>query len=225
MAHDVRVEEYYLRYVNPMAVIICYCGKKMKFHGLKIGFLTYCSPSCAIKSDEVTRKRKAKWEDTYKKVSLSNVGRIIPQYQRDAVSAARKKMVGPLHHGWNPDRVEQARKKKLSKLVHGLVGRALAYTGQKKTGHGQELLGYSSGELRKHIESKFLPGMTWENHGKGEGKWNVDHVKPISDFGLDANISEINALSNLRPLWAFDNLSLGGKQACKVRWGRWKKSF
>jgi hypothetical protein len=57
--------------------------------------------------------------------------------------------------------------------------------------------------------------MTWEN--KGRGGWHIDHIRPVSDFPLDASPSEVNALSNLRPLWEAENLRLGGIQSAKLR--------
>jgi hypothetical protein len=49
--------------------------------------------------------------------------------------------------------------------------------------------------------------MSWSNYGR----WHIDHKKPISKFKDGSNISVINALSNLQPLWAKDNLSKGNK--------------
>jgi len=69
--------------------------------------------------------------------------------------------------------------------------------------------GYTQEQFIQHIESQFIDGMTWGNRNE----WHIDHIKPISLFlkeGVtDPNI--INALSNLQPLWAKDNLSKGAK--------------
>lgn len=70
----------------------------------------------------------------------------------------------------------------------------------------EQKLGYSLAEFKAHMESKFLDGMTWDNHGA----WHIDHIIPVSKFEKD-NIAEVNNLSNLQPLWAFDNLSKGAK--------------
>ncbi len=35
-------------------------------------------------------------------------------------------------------------------------------------------------EFRQSLESKFLPGMTWENWGT----WHIDHIRPLSSFNL-----------------------------------------
>jgi hypothetical protein len=64
-------------------------------------------------------------------------------------------------------------------------------------------LGYDGDELRRHVESQFLPGMSWANYGE----WHIDHIKPRSTFRLPNEIFKCFALSNLRPLWAIDNIS------------------
>ncbi|HEI0663050.1 TPA: hypothetical protein SIF69_004123 [Escherichia coli] len=71
----------------------------------------------------------------------------------------------------------------------------------------KEELGYTPEEMRKHIESLWLENMSWENYGE----WHIDHIKSIKSFIDDGvtDIKIINALTNLQPLWAFDNLSKG----------------
>lgn len=71
----------------------------------------------------------------------------------------------------------------------------------------KEVLGYTPSQLKSHMESLWQEGMSWENYGK----WHIDHVKSIKAFrdeGVD-DLKIINALTNLQPLWAFDNLSKG----------------
>ncbi len=54
--------------------------------------------------------------------------------------------------------------------------------------------------------------MTWENHGE----WHVDHKVPVSSFSPDADMKVVNALSNLQPLWAEDNISKGCKYVTPI---------
>ncbi len=66
-------------------------------------------------------------------------------------------------------------------------------------------------ELRSIIESKFQPGMNWEN--AGYYGWHLDHIKPCSAFDLTKE-SEQRACfhhTNLQPLWRFDNQSKNDK--------------
>jgi len=60
------------------------------------------------------------------------------------------------------------------------------------------MLGYSADQLKSHIESLWTPGMTWDNYGE----WHIDHIIQVHTFSKDTDVSIVNALSNLRPLWA-----------------------
>lgn len=75
---------------------------------------------------------------------------------------------------------------------------------RKQQGRTIAVLGYNANEFRIHIERQFLPGMSWQNHGE----WHVDHIHPLTAFNLldVAERREANSLSNLRPMWALDNL-------------------
>jgi len=59
-------------------------------------------------------------------------------------------------------------------------------------------LGYSALDLKTHISSLFTEGMSWDNYGE----WHVDHIIEIIKHQKNTHPSIVNALSNLRPLWA-----------------------
>jgi hypothetical protein len=87
------------------------------------------------------------------------------------------------------------------------------YNSLKKNKKGRKwesLVGYTLNDLMIHLEKQFKPWMSWENWGKGKGKWNIDHIKPKSLFHYtspeDQEFKECWALSNLRPLEAHENL-------------------
>ena len=74
-----------------------------------------------------------------------------------------------------------------------------------------DVLPYTPNVLREHLESMFVDGMTWENHGT---LWHIDHIKPLACYVFadkDGNIFndaiiEANGLHNLRPVLIEDNL-------------------
>lgn len=71
----------------------------------------------------------------------------------------------------------------------------------KKTIRHSELIGCDNDTFKKHIESKFKPGMTWENYGKNG--WVADHIKRLCEFDL-SNIEEQKKAfnyKNLQPMW------------------------
>jgi hypothetical protein len=62
------------------------------------------------------------------------------------------------------------------------------------------LLGCTIEELKFHLESQFLPEITWENHGI---IWEIDHIKPCASFDL-TNLEqqkECFNYTNLQPLF------------------------
>lgn len=97
-------------------------------------------------------------------------------------------------------------------LAHNLRKRLNFYI-KKKPKSTLDYLGCSISELKQHLESKFQPGMTWENYGKYG--WHIDHIKPLVAFDL-AQESELYIACNylnLQPLWAKDNHKKGAKSA------------
>ncbi len=76
-----------------------------------------------------------------------------------------------------------------------------------KTGSAVRDLGCSISELKAHLESKWQPGMSWENHG--QYGWHIDHVVPLASFNLTDREQFLKAchFTNLQPLWAEDNLT------------------
>jgi len=85
----------------------------------------------------------------------------------------------------------------------------LKYQQKIKLANTIELIGCSWEFLRKHLESKFTEGMSWDNYGK----WHIDHIIPISSFDL-SNIEQQKIAcnyTNLQPLWALDNIRKGNR--------------
>ena len=95
-------------------------------------------------------------------------------------------------------------KRNLRKRIKELI-RYPATTSQK--------IGCSGAFLKIYLESKFQPGMSWDNYGFGNDKWHIDHIRPLSSFNLadEKEIQKANHYSNLQPLWQKDNLSKGSK--------------
>ncbi len=104
------------------------------------------------------------------------------------------------------------------KLKHNLRNRlCVAIKKGYKSGSAVKDLGCSIEELKKHLESKFQPGMTWDNWSRVG--WHIDHIKPLASFNL-SNPEEFKKAchyTNLQPLWAKDNLSKGSRYAIKRR--------
>jgi hypothetical protein len=99
------------------------------------------------------------------------------------------------------------------KLKHYLRTRLNAtLNGKNKSKRTLELLGCSIDFLRKHLESQFKLGMTWNNHGRGDNgkgmqEWQIDHIIPCAIFDLSDPKQQEQCFhyTNLQPLWADEN--------------------
>lgn len=91
-------------------------------------------------------------------------------------------------------------RKRLRSCVDEAIKRVAA---AKKIDRTEVLLGCTLKFARQHIESLFLPGMTWKNRKL----WQIDHYIPCNAFDLtDARQQRLcNNWRNLRPLWTKDN--------------------
>jgi len=69
-------------------------------------------------------------------------------------------------------------------------------------------LGCSVSFLVKYIEGLWIKGMSWENRGRGSGKWEIDHKIPCCSFDMSDPKQQKDCFhySNLQPLWYEDDL-------------------
>ncbi len=101
-----------------------------------------------------------------------------------------------------------------ARLASGLRARlGVAIKNGQKTGSAVRDLGCTVEELKKHLESKFQPGMTWENWSRTG--WHIDHVRPLASFDLTERSQFLQAChyTNLQPLWAAENFEKNRKVA------------
>jgi len=70
----------------------------------------------------------------------------------------------------------------------------------KKTKSSIKLLGCDIKFYKEYLESKFLPEMSWENHGE---IWEIDHIIPCSSFDLTIEQNQLICFNykNTQPLF------------------------
>lgn len=123
----------------------------------------------------------------------------------------------PEYHAMHKERrARQMRERKKSDPVfaateagRNMVSRLIRDLDIYKNQKSWDMLDYSKEQFKAHIESQFEAGMSWGNHGE----WHLDHIKSVKKF-IKEGVTDpmvINALSNLQPLWAIDNLAKGWK--------------
>lgn len=98
------------------------------------------------------------------------------------------------------------------------VKNALKGIFRKKEDEVIKYLGCNIDTYRKYLESKFLEGMSWENHGF-DG-WHIDHIIPVMyNNPTKEQVIERLHYKNTQPLWAFDNLSKGNRYISEAATG------
>lgn len=165
------------------------------------------------------KKRKRKYTDE----QLAEHGREYRRTHREALKAQRDKYAA-LHPG---HAATYARKRRAADPEFLLMGRlrcrmygALRYT--KRSDRYCALLGATIKELRCYLESKFKPGMTWENRRL----WHIDHIRPCASFDLTDPEQQRQCFhyTNLQPLWATDNLKKHSLHQGRLHGRKVKKS-
>jgi len=96
---------------------------------------------------------------------------------------------------------------KLSKGIRNLIRISVKNAGFVKKTKSENILGCTIKEFKLFIETQFVDGMTWENHGK----WHFDHKTPISWAKTEEEIIKLNHYTNFQPLWAEDNIKKSNK--------------
>lgn len=130
---------------------------------------------------------------------------------RERVRRAQAKFVTA-----NPQRIKEINEKsrlkrmanpffRLQQNFRGRIAAAIRRNG-KKCARTAEILGCSLDDLRRHLQEKFRPGMTWENYGS---VWHVDHIMPCAafDFSKPDHQRRCFHFSNLQPLFAKENIA------------------
>lgn len=140
--------------------------------------------------EKITEQKKRYYQNNKNKIRLLN--KRWSQLNRDIINKISRK-----HYHNN----------KQMMICRRILKRTLSYLGGVKENETIIELGYTPLELKINIESKFKDGMSWENYGE----WHIDHIKPICSFDKHTHPSIVNSLGNLQPLWAFENLSKGGR--------------
>jgi hypothetical protein len=167
--------------------------------------------------DHYSEKAKLRYQDNRERISKKNKANRAErsEYQRKYIEDNRQSLLNKRRKYTEENREvirEQRRryrkKSPMNEFMRNSLNRILTnWKGKREDAEIEN--GYTCKELRKHIESQFKDGMSWDNRGE----WHIDHIKPISLFLKEGEKDPkiINALSNLQPLWALDNQS----KSCK----------
>lgn len=100
---------------------------------------------------------------------------------------------------------------RLARRLRNRLYYALKRAHWKKGVPFNEYIGCTQEELKSHLEKQFTEGMSWDNWGIGEDKWNIDHIIPLASAKTEEEITKLCHFTNLQPMWCIDNIRKGGK--------------
>jgi hypothetical protein len=102
----------------------------------------------------------------------------------------------------------------VSSNLRSRLNTALRAKNASKSTSTIDLIGCTVAFLMLHIEKQWLPGMTWANRGHRGAVWHIDHIVPCDAYDLTDPEQQRRCFhySNLRPLWAVENVRKSAKR-------------
>ena len=151
--------------------------------------------------------KKYRLENKDKKTKLGK-----EYYQKNKIELAKKQKE---YNFKNKDKINlrSLNKKKTNPLfkltcnIRSLVKESFKRKGLCKLTKTEIILGCTFKEFKLHLESKFEPWMTWDNHGNPKDgvieinkTWDIDHIISLSTAKSEEDIIKLNHYTNLQPL-------------------------
>lgn len=160
-----------------------------------------------VRESERRRKRREKDPERARYLNREKRKRSIDRIRKYQRERGKRRDVRDKQNAWAKKKRQTDATYRISECMSSAIWQSIK--GKKNRQRWQQMVGYTIDDLKRHLESKFLPGMTWENHGKFG--WHIDHIRPIASFRFqsesDPEFLECWGLKNLQPLWWRDNLT------------------
>jgi len=150
------------------------------------------------KNKEHYKKLNAEWRDKNKEKHRAN-SRIWGKRNRERCAANKRKRD---NYRRKHDPLYTIRGR-----IRARISMAMKNGGYTKKSTVNKILGADYKIIKEHLESKFKDGMSWENRSE----WHIDHIVPLVSAKNEKELLKLCHYTNIQPLWAFENLSKGGK--------------
>jgi hypothetical protein len=172
----------------------------------------------------LTKEERKKWADHHRSWEANlpeerrEIKREAMRKYRAMLTPEQRKKLRQQIYDWRQNETLSNLAYRIECYLRSALIRSLKQCKAKKAGSALKHIGCDTDWLIAWLESQFKPGMNWDNWGNGQGKWQVDHIRPCASF--DLNDPEEQKLcfhwTNLQPLWAFENLSKGRKWSANL---------
>ena len=192
----------------------------------KDGLHIYCNNCIKLKRKLYDDKNKKDIKKKKRAYYLKNREKILKEQKEKRIPGTRKEYMAN-YYRQNKEKMNNATKeyrktdkfkewsniyykdpkKRIARSMYNRVRIAVGIALKGKSTNTENLCGCTWGYLIEYIESKFKPGMSWDNYGKGMNKWSIDHIIPCSSFDLALKEEQDKCFhyTNLQPLWCSEN--------------------
>ena len=184
-----------------------HCGKSFV---AKLTIAKFCSDKCRIDHGNVVARDRAAGSVQARNCRECGVeftpayGVKMKLFCGESCSVAHK---AKQSHQRKAARQESDPVYRLTCHMRTFINNALRRVGCTKDRRTEEILGCTPEAFRRHIERQFQPGMSWARRSE----WHIDHIIPMAQAKDEAEAVRLNHYTNLRPIWAKDNLSKGAQ--------------
>lgn len=160
----------------------------------------------------IARKKYNEWKSTLTPEQLKKRVESIKQHRLDNLEHYKQKSrelylkdkaAGKHRKKYNEDPLH-----KMKCNIREHIRQAVKYNNVAKNHSSIDYLGCTIEEFKIHIENQFREGMSWDNHGRGEDCWHLDHIIPLASLKecTTDNLKKICHYTNYQPLWEKENL-------------------
>lgn len=187
----------------------------------KDGKSFYCKPCASIRNSNHYLNNKEKIKAHHKPYNIKNIEprkEAVKRWQKNNPQYMKEYMIEwrETNPKYKQNYVKNRKKTdslfKLSENIRSMVCNSFKRSCQgkyKKSSQTEIILGCPLDTFICHLQFQFKPNMTLENHGQGPGKWNMDHIIPISSAKTEEEIIKLNHYTNFQPLWWEENMAKG----------------
>ena len=152
-------------------------------------------------------KERREYAKTYRQVHESE----IKTYQ-DKYRPENKEAIALAQYKWEKNKLDTSPGYRITKNLRNRLRNAVKRIKGVKLSSAILDLPKDDKDLMSILEATWSEGMSWDNYGSGEGKWNIDHHIPFAYFTeeemtIEENQRIINHPLNLRAMWSSDNFS------------------
>lgn len=167
------------------------------------------------KTKESQKKKNKEWRENNKDRVKENMRRWLEENKEHKKQSDREYRLNNMEkyketmRKWRREKYKKLKEEggvqfAIHKIRYNISRRIREVLTQGKSDTCSKYVGCTLDELRSHLESTFVEGMTWDNYGE----WHIDHRIPCAAFNFEDE-SEVYACfyyKNLQALWARDNI-------------------